>query len=72
MKIMYRAIAVVLMSMELVLTTGCVNPNGTQNNTGTGALIGGAIGALAGAAGGGRHAGQRALFGAAVGVFRAR
>jgi hypothetical protein len=69
MKIMYRAIAVMLMSMELVFTTGCVNPNGTQNNTGTGALIGGAIGALAGAAGGGRYTGQRALFGAAVGAL---
>jgi hypothetical protein len=68
MKIMYRTIAVVLISMELVFTTGCVNPNGTQNNTGTGALIGGAIGALAGAAGGGRYAGQRAFFGAAIGA----
>jgi hypothetical protein len=46
-----------------------VNPDGTRNNTGTGALIGGALGAVAGAAGGGRYAGQRALFGAAVGAF---
>lgn len=56
------------MSLELMLTTGCVNPNGTQNNTGTGALIGGALGALAGAAGGGRYAGQHALFGALAGA----
>lgn len=52
-----------------VLVTGCVNPDGTQNNTGTGALIGGALGALTGAAiGGGAHGGQDALIGAAVGV----
>jgi phage tail tape-measure protein len=69
MKIMLRTIGVVLVSMELVLTTGCVNPNGTQNNTGTGALIGGALGALAGAATGGRHAGEHALVGALAGVI---
>jgi len=48
--------------------TGCENPDGTQNNTGTGALIGGAFGALIGAAAGGRHGGQDALIGAAAGV----
>ncbi len=69
MKIMLRTIGVLLMSMVLVLTTGCVNPDGTQNNTGTGALIGGALGALAGAAGGGQYAGQHALAGAAFGAF---
>ena len=68
MKIMYRTIGVVLVFMELLLTTGCVNPDGTQNNTGTGALIGGAFGALAGAATGGRHGGQNALIGALAGV----
>lgn len=66
---MCRTIGVVLMFLEIALTTGCVNPDGTQNNTGTGALIGGALGALAGAAGGGRHAGEHALFGAAIGAF---
>jgi outer membrane lipoprotein SlyB len=65
---MYRTIAVVLVSTELVFTTGCVNPDGTQNNTGTGALLGGALGALAGAAAGGRHAGEHALVGALAGA----
>lgn len=67
---MYRIIAVVLVSLELVLMTGCVNPNGTQNNTTTGALIGGALGASAGAAAGGRHAGGRnVLVGDLAGVI---
>jgi outer membrane lipoprotein SlyB len=49
--------------------TGCQNPDGTQNNTASGALIGGAVGALTGAAiGGHHHAGEDALFGAAAGV----
>lgn len=52
-----------------VLLTGCQNPDGTQNNTGSGALIGGALGAITGAAIGGRnHGGQDALIGAAAGV----
>jgi uncharacterized protein YcfJ len=52
-----------------VLLTGCVNPDGTQNNTGTGAILGGALGALTGAAIGGRnHGGQDALIGAAAGA----
>jgi len=70
MKIMCRTIGVVVVSVALVLTTGCVNPNGTQNNTGTGALIGGALGASAGAAAGGRHAGGRnVLVGALAGMI---
>lgn len=68
MKTICRTIGVGLVLLEIMLTTGCVNPDGTQNNTGTGALIGGALGALAGAAGGGRHAGERAFFGAAIGA----
>jgi outer membrane lipoprotein SlyB len=53
-----------------VLLSGCVNPNGSTNNTGTGALIGGAFGALTGAAIGGRnHGGQDALIGAAAGAL---
>ena len=53
-----------------VLLSGCVNPDGSQNNTGTGALIGGAFGALTGAAIGGRnHGGQDALIGAAAGAL---
>ena len=52
-----------------ILLTGCQNPDGTQNNTGSGALIGGALGALTGAAIGGRnHGGQDALIGAAAGL----
>jgi len=53
-----------------VLVTGCQNPDGTQNNTGSGALIGGVFGALTGAAiGGSRHGGQDALIGAAAGAL---
>jgi len=52
-----------------VLLTGCVNPDGSPNNTGSGAIIGGAMGALTGAAIGGRgHAGPDALIGMAAGA----
>lgn len=68
MKILYQSIAVTLMSLALVLTTGCVNSNGTQNNTGTGALIGGGLGAIIGAAADRAHPGTGALIGAAIGV----
>ena len=54
----------------MLLTTGCVAPNGTPNNTASGALMGGAVGALSGAAiGGPRHGGAGALIGAAVGAL---
>jgi outer membrane lipoprotein SlyB len=53
-----------------VLVTGCETPEGTPDNTGTGALMGGAIGAISGAAiGGPRHGGEGALIGAAAGVI---
>lgn len=53
-----------------VLLSGCVNPDGSQNNTGTGALIGGAFGALTGAAiGGHRNGGLDALIGAGAGAL---
>src|SRR5665213_1258982 len=53
-----------------VLLSGCVNPDGSPNNTGSGALIGGAFGALTGAAIGGRgHGGPDALIGAAAGAL---
>jgi hypothetical protein len=53
-----------------VLLAGCVNPDGSPNNTGSGALVGGAMGALTGAAiGGARHAGPDALIGAAAGAL---
>lgn len=68
MKVKHRNIGLAVCSWALVWLTGCVNPDGTQNNTGTAALIGGAVGALAGAAGGGKYAGERALIGAAIGA----
>jgi outer membrane lipoprotein SlyB len=53
-----------------VLLSGCVNPDGSQNNTGTGALVGGAVGAFTGAViGGPRHGGEGALIGAAAGAL---
>ena len=69
MRIRYRTIGVAVVSLELVLMTGCQNPNGTQNNTGTGAVVGGAFGALAGGLAGGRHhALEGVLIGAAAGA----
>jgi outer membrane lipoprotein SlyB len=53
-----------------VLLTGCQNPDGSVNNTGSGALIGGMFGALTGAVIGGHgHGGQDALIGAAAGAL---
>jgi outer membrane lipoprotein SlyB len=70
MKIRCRTIGVAVVSLGLVLATGCVNPDGTQNNTGTGALAGGAFGAFAGAMAGGRHHALEGLFiGAAAGAI---
>ena len=61
---------ILALSGAAVLLTGCVNPDGSPNNTGTGALIGGAFGALTGAAiGGPRHGGEGALIGAAAGTL---
>jgi outer membrane lipoprotein SlyB len=61
---------ILAMAASAVVLTGCVNPDGSQNNTGSGALIGGAFGALTGAAIGGRHAGGAdALIGAAAGAL---
>ena len=57
------------MAASAVVLTGCQNPDGTQNNTGSGALIGGVIGAIAGSAiGGPHHGGEGALIGAAAGA----
>lgn len=64
-----RTIAIGILAVQLVATSGCVNPDGTVNNTGTGALIGGTMGALIGAAAGGRHAGEAGLIGGAAGLF---
>src|SRR4051812_12936990 len=53
-----------------VLLTGCQYPNGEPNNTGTGALAGGAIGAASGAMiGGPRNGGPGALIGGAIGAI---
>lgn len=53
-----------------VLLSGCVNPDGSPNNTGSGALAGAAMGAFTGAViGGCRHAGPDALIGAAAGAL---
>jgi predicted lipid-binding transport protein (Tim44 family) len=69
MKTITRISVAGLVSLQLVFTTGCVNPDGTPNNTASGALFGGAVGALTGAAVGGyRHGGQDALIGAAIGA----
>ena len=63
-------VSILAVASLAVVLTGCVNPNGTQNNTGTGALIGGALGAITGAAiGGSRHGGGDALIGAAAGMI---
>jgi outer membrane lipoprotein SlyB len=57
------------LATSAVILTGCQNPDGTQNNTAGGALIGGAIGAVTGAAiGGPRNGGAGALIGAAAGA----
>ncbi len=67
---MKMKVLVLLLAGSAVVLTGCQNPDGTQNNTGSGALIGGAFGALAGAAiGGPRNGGVGALIGAAAGAI---
>ncbi len=65
MKNKYLALGVVAV---LVLVTGCQNPDGSPNNTGTGALIGMLGGALAGV-GGGHNAAGRAVIGSMVGAL---
>jgi hypothetical protein len=68
MKKMSRAICIPVVFLQLVLTSGCVEPNGQPNNTGTGALAGGLFGAVVGGLAGGRHAGRDALIGGLAGV----
>jgi hypothetical protein len=68
MKRIYRTIGIAVALLELVLTSGCVEPNGQPNNTGTGALAGGIFGAVVGGLAGGRHAGRDALIGGLAGV----
>jgi outer membrane lipoprotein SlyB len=58
------------LAASAVVLAGCVNPDGTSDNTAGGALTGGAIGAITGAAiGGPRNGGAGALIGAAAGVI---
>ncbi len=54
-----------------IFLAGCQNPDGSANNTGSGALIGGAIGAITGAAIGenNHNAGGGAAIGAAAGLL---
>ena len=63
-------ILILAVATSVVVLTGCQYPNGEPNNTGAGALIGGALGAITGAAiGGPRHGGEGALIGAAAGMI---
>jgi len=55
------------LAASAVVLTGCVNPDGTQNNTASGALIGAGSGALIGGANG--RGGEGALIGAAIGAL---
>lgn len=63
-----KTFALTILAAAPLIITGCENPNGTVNHTGTGALIGGASGAALGALLGGRHAGEAALIGGALGA----
>src|SRR6266513_304167 len=69
MKMNVRILSVAALGLVLA---GCQTPEGNPNNTGSGALIGGAIGALSGAVLGGRHAGEGALIGNSVDQDQAR
>jgi outer membrane lipoprotein SlyB len=67
---MKRHVFILAVASSAVLLTGCETPEGTPDNTGTGALVGGAFGALSGAAiAGPRNAGAGALIGAAAGLI---
>jgi outer membrane lipoprotein SlyB len=67
MKTYTLTLAVAAMAM---LLTSCETPEGTPDNTASGALMGGGIGAITGAAiGGPRHGGAGALIGAAAGAL---
>src|SRR5450631_394102 len=62
-------ILIFVAAVSSVVLTGCVNPDGSQDNTGSGALVGGTMGAFTGAVVGGRNAGPGALIGAAAGMI---
>jgi outer membrane lipoprotein SlyB len=70
MKLMKWHSLILIVALSSTLLTGCVNPNGSPDNTGTGALSGAAIGAFSGAViGGPRNGGAGALIGAAAGAI---
>ena len=69
MKMTYRTMGAAAVSAALMLTAGCVQPNGEPNNTGTGALMGGAFGAMVGAVADRGHPGAGALIGGAAGAL---
>lgn len=68
MKKIYRTFGIATVFLELLLTSGCVAPNGQPDNTATGALAGGLFGTVVGGLAGGRHAGRDALIGGLAGV----
>jgi hypothetical protein len=61
--------ALTFLGAAALIFTGCENPNGTVNHTGSGALIGAGGGAAIGALAGGRNAGPAALVGGALGAI---
>jgi hypothetical protein len=63
-----KTFALTFLAAAALVITGCENPNGTVNHTGSGALIGAGGGAALGAILGGRHAGEGALIGGALGA----
>jgi hypothetical protein len=63
-----KILGLTILAAAALVITGCENPNGTVNHTGTGALIGAGGGAALGALLGGRHAGEAALIGGAFGA----
>lgn len=68
--VMTKKVILAAMTGLTVLLNGCVNPDGSPDNTGSGALLGGVFGAATGAIiGGPRNAGAGALIGAAAGVI---
>jgi outer membrane lipoprotein SlyB len=70
MKFMKWHTLILTAAVSSTFLTGCVNPNGSPDNTGTGALSGAAIGAFSGAViGGPRNGGAGALIGAAAGAI---
>ena len=67
---MKRHILILTVAGMAVVLSGCVSPDGSADNTGTGALLGAGTGAFMGAmAGGPEHGGGGALIGAAAGAI---